>query len=318
LLGLTAKHWPVLGNDAATIERIKAPEIFFAALDRLGIAHPATVLTRPAKGAGWLAKKIGGAGGSHIAPARLTETDSRHYYQERVEGQTISALFVGNGSDARVLGFSEQWTAPSAGALWRYGGAVRPAALPTRTAREMIAAVKRLAACFKLTGLGSADFMVAGGRPLLLEVNPRPGATLDIFDCGATPLLRLHLEAICEAKLPSRALKFEDAMAAAIVYAERGGATPPGMVWPDWAADRPKPSEWIDKNRPICTVWARSGTAAQAKRLIKERICRIKAGFQSVSRGEDGEQARRNRRRAPNGVAKRQRQGGAARQGAHR
>jgi predicted ATP-grasp superfamily ATP-dependent carboligase len=182
----------------------------------------------------------------------------------------------------------------------------------------MISAAKQLARCFKLRGLASADFIVKGEDALLLEVNPRPGATLDIFDCGATPLLRLHLEAIGEAKLPSRALKFEDAMAAAIVYAERGGATPPGMVWPDWAADRPKPSEWIDKNRPICTVWARSGTAAQAKRLIKERICRIKAGFQSVSRGEDGEQARRNRRRAPNGVAKRQRQGGAARQGAHR
>ncbi len=318
LLRLIAKRWPVLGNDAATIERIKAPEIFFAALDRLGIAHPATVVTRPAKGAGWLAKKIGGAGGSHIVPARLTEGDSRLYYQERVEGQPVSALFVGNGSVARVLGLSEQWTMPSARRLWRYGGAVRPAALPVGTARQMISAAKQLARCFKLRGLASADFIVKGEDALLLEVNPRPGATLDIFDCGATPLLRLHLEAIGEAKLPSRALKFEDAMAAAIVYAERGGATPPGMVWPDWAADRPKPSEWIDKNRPICTVWARSGTAAQAKRLIKERICRIKAGFQSVSRGEDGEQARRNRRRAPNGVAKRQRQGGAARQGAHR
>jgi predicted ATP-grasp superfamily ATP-dependent carboligase len=318
LLRLIAKHWPVLGNDAPTIERIKAPEIFFAALDRLGIAHPATVLTRPAKGAGWLAKKIGGAGGSHIVPARLTEGGARLYYQERVEGQPVSVLFVGNGSDARVLGFSEQWTTPSARGLWRYGGAMRPAALPAGTARKMISAAKQLARCFKLRGLASADFMVDRGRPLLLEVNPRPGATLDIFDCGATSLLELHIRAVRLGKLPPRGLRFEDVMAAAIVYAERGGATPPGMVWPDWTADRPKPSEWIDKNRPICTVWARSGTAAQAKRLIKERICRIKAGFQSVSRGEDGEQTRRNRRRAPDGAAKRQRQGGPARQGAHR
>src|ERR1700730_5603532 len=42
LLTRIAERWPVLGNDAATIERIKAPESFFAALHRLGIAHPLT------------------------------------------------------------------------------------------------------------------------------------------------------------------------------------------------------------------------------------------------------------------------------------
>jgi uncharacterized protein len=318
LLRRIAQRWPVLGNDAATVERIKTPKIFFAALDRLGVLHPATVMTPPVNGAGWIAKKIGGAGGSHIVPARLVKRASSVYYQERVEGRAVSALFVGNGADARVLGFSEQWTAPGAGKLWRYGGAVRPAALPAGIARQMASAVKRIARHFKLKGLASADFVASGDAALLLEINPRPGATLDIFDCGATPLLRLHLEAICAARLPARALKFEDAMASAIVYAMRGGATPPGMVWPDWTADRPKSSEWIDKNRPICTVWARGGSSAQAKRLIKERICRITNVFRSVSRGDDGEQKRRNRRRAPRGMAERERQGGAARQGAHR
>jgi predicted ATP-grasp superfamily ATP-dependent carboligase len=318
LLRLIAKRWPVLGNDDATVERIKAPEIFFATLDRLGVPHPETVRQRPKNGARWIAKKTGRAGGSHIVPARLATRLSPDYYQERIAGQSVSALFIGDGSDARVLGFSEQWTAPSRKALFRYGGAVRPAPPAPAVARQMTSAVRRLAACFGLKGLGSADFIVNGAQAFLLEINPRPGATLDIFDCGATPLLRLHLEAICEAKLPARALKFADAMASAIVYAERGCATPPGMGWPDWTADRPKSSEWIDKNRPICTVWARSGTATRAKRLIKERICKIKSLFQSVSRGDDGEQKRRNRRRAADGVAKRQRQGGAARQGAHR
>jgi predicted ATP-grasp superfamily ATP-dependent carboligase len=309
LLRLIAERWPIFGNDAARMERIKAPEIFFATLDRLQVPHPATVMQRPKNSEGWLAKRIGGAGGSHVVPARLAKSSPRVYYQECVEGRAVSALFVANGADARVLGFSEQWTAPSPKGPFRYGGAARPATLPATTARLMISAVRRVAACIKLRGLGSADFMLDNESALLLEINPRPGATLDLFDCDATPLLGLHLEAISEGKLPSRALKFEDAMASAIVYAERGGEVPPGMVWPQWAADRPKPSEWIDKNRPICTVWARSGTPAQAKRLIKERICRIKAGFQSVSRGKDGEQKRRNRRSAQGGVAERQCQG---------
>jgi predicted ATP-grasp superfamily ATP-dependent carboligase len=318
LLALIAKSWPLLGNHAATVKRLKAPEVFFAELDRLSIPHPLTASERPAKGAGWLAKKRGGAGGSHIVPSRLMKAAPDAYYQERVEGRAVSALFIGNGSGARVLGFSEQWTAPAPKRLWRYGGAVRPAALSPASARRMASAVMRIAQSFKIKGLASADFMVTDGDALLLEINPRPGATLDIFDCGATPLMRLHVEAVTEGKLPTSGLKFEGAMASAIVYADKGGAAPSGFVWPEWSADRPKSSERIDKNRPICTVWARGSTKARAKRLIKERICKILAGFQSVSRGEDGEQKGRNRRSAPNDVAERQRQGGATRQSSHR
>jgi predicted ATP-grasp superfamily ATP-dependent carboligase len=308
----------LLGNDAEAVKRIKAPESFFAALDRLDITHPVTLSERPAKGGAWLAKKRGGAGGSHIVPSRLSKSAANVYFQQRVEGRAVSALFVGNGGDARVLGFSEQWTAPSPPSLWRYGGAVRPAALLKTVEQQMTSAVTGIAQAFKIKGLASADFLVNDGGALLLEINPRPGATLDIFDWGATPLMRLHLEAVRRGKLPRRPLKFEDATASAIVYAERSGAVPPGMVWPAWSADRPKSSERIDKNRPICTVWARGSTRAQAKRLVEERICKILSWFQGVSRGEDGEQKRGNRRRAPNSVAERQRQGGAARQGSHR
>lgn len=83
-------------------------------------------------------------------------------------------------------------------------------------------------------------------------------------------------------------------MASAIVYAEKGGEAPSTMVWPAWSADRPKSSEWIDKNRPICTVLARGSTKAHAKGLIRERIYKILAGFQGVSRGKEGEPKRKN------------------------
>ena len=211
LLRLIAERWKLLGNDAETVKRIKAPKMFFAALDRLGIAHPKTASKRPRNGAGWLAKKTGGAGGSHIVPSRLATSSPDRYFQQRVEGRAVSALFVGNGSFARVLGFSEQWTSPSPRSPWRYGGAVRPASLPEDLARRMASAVIGVARAFKIKGLASADFLVKDGEALLLEINPRPGATLDIFDCGATPLLSLHVSAVTEAKLPARRLKFGDA-----------------------------------------------------------------------------------------------------------
>jgi len=303
LLRRIAGRWPLLGNDAATVARVKGPEGFFAALDRLHIPHPKTTTARPARGEDWLAKRSGGAGGSHIVPSRLGKAGSDVYYQERVAGGAVSALFVADGTRARVLGFSEQWTAPSPRSLWRYGGAVWPAALALNLARQMTSAVARAAEAFAIKGLASADFMVKDGLALLLEINPRPGATLDIFDSDSKSLLRLHLDAVIDGKLPRTGLRFEDAMASAIVYAPEGVAMPPGMVWPDWVADRPKPSEWIDKNRPICTVLARAETKARAKRLVEARSTKVLASFRSSSRGDEGGQKSRRERNASDGVA---------------
>ena len=115
-------------------------------------------------------------------------------------------MFVGNGRAARVLGFSEQWAAPTPKSKWRYGGALCPADLSPESERLMTDATLRAAAAFQLTGLGSADFLLGDEGPLLLEINPRPGATLDIFDSDDMPLLGLHLEAVLSGKLPKARL----------------------------------------------------------------------------------------------------------------
>jgi predicted ATP-grasp superfamily ATP-dependent carboligase len=293
LLRLIARRWPLLGTAAATVARLKSPEDFFATLDRLGIAHPPTQSEPPVHGGRWLvktwlAKKRGGAGGSHIVPSRFARAKADHYFQERVAGRAVSALFVACGGEARVFGFSEQWTSPVPPRPWRYGGAVCPANLSPSLARGMTATVKKLARAYPIKGLASADFLLCGEVPLLLEINPRPGATLDIFDRGRRPLLSLHIEAAREGKLPSRALDLQGAMASAIVYATRRAQAPVDGAWPLWVADRPQPSEWIDKSRPICTVSARAGTAAGARRLAESRRRKILQLFQAASAGRCG------------------------------
>jgi predicted ATP-grasp superfamily ATP-dependent carboligase len=290
LLTRIAARWPVLGNDAAKVARLKAPESFFVTLDRLGIPHPKTMTRRPVKDARWLAKRRGGAGGSHVRPSRLGEHGPDVYYQKRAEGTAVSALFVANGEDARVLGFSEQWTSPTRRSPWRYGGAVRPALLSASAKSKMTEAAERTARAFKLKGLGSADFLLSETGPLLLEINPRPGATLDIFDSDSVPLLRIHLDAIMQGKLPRRGLGFDDAMASAIVYAPQAVTVPTRMTWPGWAADRPKPRDRIDKSRPICTVCARAATGDLARQLVSERIVNILNILRGLTRGESSGQ----------------------------
>lgn len=287
LLSKIAAHWALLGNDAETVARIKSLE-FFDTLDGLGIPHPRTQSAPPA-GEGWLTKRSGGAGGSHIAPyVAGTSISASAYFQERVKGTAVSALFVGNGRDTCLLGFSEQWTDPSAASPFRYGGAVRPASLSEKLQDEMSASVLKASAAFRLKGLGSADFIVAEGTgtALLLEINPRPGATLDIFDEKTQPLLKLHLDSILDGRLPSQPLTLEGAMASGLVFAPERHRIPEDMDWPDWVADRPKPRESIDKNRPICTVVARAETKAQANGLIAERKNQILDGLRPKNWGE--------------------------------
>jgi predicted ATP-grasp superfamily ATP-dependent carboligase len=176
-----------------------------------------------------------------------------------------------------VLGFSEQWAAPTSCAKWRYGGAARPAELSRGLETRLTDSVERVAERFSLKGLGSADFLLNGEDFYLLEINPRPGATLDIFDSEADPLLRIHLEAMLDNRLPTALRNLPAATAAAIVYATEPITVSQTMIWPDWTADRPRRGERIDKDRPICTVWARSTTKVEARRLIDERIASVLA-----------------------------------------
>jgi uncharacterized protein len=281
LLAKVGERWPLIGNDASAVARVKDPKIFFSELARLGVPHPRTSTEPPAAG-DWLAKREGGAGGSHIvaghaATGRRRNARRRVYFQEQLAGSAVSALFVGNGRQARVLGFSEQWASPTGHAKWRYGGAVAPATLPHEIESRMTKAVERVAEVFQLKGLGSADFLVSEGDAWLLEVNPRPGATLDIFDRETQPLLSLHFDAVLRGLVPDGPLTVPEARASAIVYATESVTIPQTLDWPDWSGDQPRSGDCIGANRPICTVWARSRTKVEARRLVEERISMILA-----------------------------------------
>jgi predicted ATP-grasp superfamily ATP-dependent carboligase len=322
LLACIAKKWTLLGNDRTTVQRLKDPDRFFTTLDRLGVVHPATSYARPTNGGdAWLVKRKGAAGGSHIGASEEKRRRGQLYYQERVDGRAVSALFVANGSEARVLGFSDQWTAPTKRSRFRYGGAVRPARLATAAKEAMVSVAERLAPEFAIKGLASADFIVDGQDVLLLEINPRPGATVDIFDSEVAPLLRLHMSAVRQGRLPGRALRLDGAMASAVVFAPRRIQVPFTMQWPDWAADKPESGEIIDKNRPICTVWARAATGARAKSLVEERTRQVLVCIESKRRGDNREQNGPKGGRARDlsrSAAERQHQGRAGRQIHHR
>jgi uncharacterized protein len=269
LLQSVASRWRLFGNEAVVVTRVKNPEILSAICKELAISYPEFSFTKPDDPAEWLAKRIGGAGGSHIRPASQP-TSRTVYYQRKVPGVSVSALFLADGAKSTVIGLSTQWVLATATRPYRYGGAVRPATLAPHLAALLTSAIERLAAAAPLVGLNSIDFQVDGERFWLVDVNPRPGATLDIFELPEQPLFGLHIAA-CGGNLTATPIYPPGAKAAAIVYAEDDVPSVPSLRWPEWSADRPQPGIMVKAGEPLCTVCACDPAATVARALTDQR-----------------------------------------------
>ncbi len=262
-----ARHFPLAGNGAAAIRRVKDPQMLAADCAELGIPHPAFRRDPPADPENWVVKAIGGAGGSHIARANGGPPAAGRYFQRFVAGRSVSALFVGDGSAARIVGFSRQWLSPAPAAPYRYGGAVRLRRFDRSDAARIGRWLSGLTRRAGLVGLCSADFIRNANGYQLIEINPRPGATLDIFDSSDAPLMEAHLRAARGE--PYRLPRFPDSMASMITYAATPVAQFPALQWPDWTADRQSPGTRLITGDPVCTVFARGPSADATRRAVQ-------------------------------------------------
>lgn len=273
LLAELAAGRPIWGMHPATMRAAKDPFAFAAVAARLGIAHPPTRTMPPRHARGWLRKQAGAAGGGHVRPAAGRPPRGRGWYwQRRAPGTAVSALVVGDGTAARVLGFSEQWTAP--GSRSRFAGVAAPALLPAAAAAALADAATRIAQAHRLRGIASVDALLSGERLTLLELNPRPGASLDAYERAlGLNLFRLHREAVL-GRLPEPVLAV-GAAATAIVAAPAGLQVPPQFSWPDWTADRTPGGTRVPAGTPLCTVVAAGADLAQVRAAVAVAEARI-------------------------------------------
>ena len=272
------------GNPPQTVRRLKNPGDFFASLDRLGGGHPEVRLSLPADGRGWLSKKIGGCGGTHIRPAAGTR-DRSSYWQRFVAGRPVGISFLADGRRAAVVGFNEQWCDSSEPLLaYRFAGGLQPAAVSDRLRRDAAGLLDAIVHEFGLVGLNSLDVIDDGSNYWILEVNPRPGANLDVYDnSGKTRLFAWHIAA-CEGRLPEGQLASAPASAMSILYAARRCRVPPDTDWPEWVADRPAPGARIAEGAPVCTVLSAGAAAPAVRRMMSQRRSAVLAMLEDDDR----------------------------------
>jgi uncharacterized protein len=276
-----AKKTRVFGNAAETVRRAKDPVALALVCEASGVRHPAIALETPDEPELWLMKRTGGAGGAHIAMAEAGNRASPEcYFQRRVAGESISALFLASERQAEIIGLSMQWIAPTPESPFRYGGAAGPVDIARAQAEEIARSVAAIACELNLVGLNSADFLVSTDALWLIEINPRPGATLDVFESNEAPLFARHVAA-CEGR-PMPASSSFAIRAAETVYAPHEVAVREGLNWPDWAVDRSPAGTRFSAGDPLCTVLASGATADLARACASERARSIIALVQEA------------------------------------
>ncbi len=273
LLAALAKRYPLLGNDAAAVARSNNPATFFPLLEKLRIPHPKTCLEMPQDTTGWLCKRTGGSGGAHVMPC-TSQTKARRgrYFQRLIKGTALSVLAIAEYGRLHIVGISRQWCTETEPKPFRYGGAAGPFHPNTDVEAAMFATVEAVSQALGLVGLLSFDFILADGVSYLLDVNPRPGATLDIFDDANGRLFLAHIAACTGENITLPAPPTPGARAAAILYADQNPLTVNRLAWPNWVADRPRPGTRIPRARPIATVSGDGADATDAELKCRQRL----------------------------------------------
>ena len=272
---------PCLGMGRGEVAAVRDPVRFFAGLDWLGLRHPPTQTEPPAAPRGWLAKRAGGTGGWHIrraddghAPAPDT------YYQRAQPGEPMSALFLADGQRASLVALNRLLVRRHGAHPHVYHGAIGPIHHPALQ-RRVEGALDAIVPAFGLRGLASLDFVAEDERPWLLEVNPRPSASMALHG-GAFPggLLRAHAaalagEPLAEPHHPGGARGSE------IVFARRAchvdAALCDTLVSLGHCHDLPGAGSRFATGDPVCSVSAAAGGPAAVETLLSERRAAIES-----------------------------------------
>ena len=276
LLSAGGEDLPLLGMGASAVASLRDARAFFATLDRLGLAHPPVAFERPADAEGWLAKRAGGCGGLHIRPAaQAGRTHEDTYYQRVLPGVPMSALFLADGTRARLVGLNRLITHAQDGLPYLYGGVIGPVTEPALQAR-VEQALQALARAYALRGLASLDFIAAQGTPWLLEVNPRPSASMVLY-AHAWPrgLVHAHLQAL-RGCLPDTPRRHTAVHGSRVVYAPHAGVvdTVP-LAARSYCHDLPAGPARVARGEPVCSVSAEAADVDAVGALLAARCTSV-------------------------------------------
>lgn len=276
LIVAIAEQRTLLGNSPDLFKQLKDPQACFPLLDALGIPYPDVCWQCPGETASWLLKTGCSEGGKGVRFSAHDQPGPGDYYQRRLAGSTYSVLFLANGDALKIIGFNTLQTLAAGKTPFLFAGAMNFTDLQTDVRRAVAAFALKLVRKTGLVGLNSLDFMIDPLKgPLVLEINPRPSATMALYDRDAPHgLLRAHMQAAGGDLMPISATTHFRAFH--VVLATRHIVASTAQIWPSWAHDRPSVGSSVMAGTPFCTVEAEASSPRRALKLLMRRIGHLK------------------------------------------
>ncbi|MDP1666888.1 MAG: ATP-grasp domain-containing protein [Methylobacter sp.] len=264
----------ILGNQPDIFARQLDKQAFFSRLDALNIPYPQVVFSPPDYTEGWLIKPMQGQGGVGIQRYHADAADNSVYWQRFQAGASYSALFLADGQQVQVIGFNSQWSVRLSEAQeFVFSGVSNSADLPDAHKAVLTDWLKQIIPVFALKGLNSLDFIHADDRSYVLEINPRPSASMQLY---GKDLLGRHIQSCMGTTL---AVQLSETgrppqTGYQIVYAESDLLIPDHFEWPDWCMDLPKSGNMCRAGQPLCSIIAhpKNSRSVAEQLLTKQQL----------------------------------------------
>jgi predicted ATP-grasp superfamily ATP-dependent carboligase len=295
-----AARRPLAGCSVHAVRVVRDPARLAALVRAAGHRFPDTTASPegvPTDGS-FLVKPERSAGGHGIRAWHGGPTASEggaRVWQRRVAGDHWSAHFLARGQRASLVGTSR----PLAPARWcggrgfSYCGSVdAPLAHVADDLRRRLESLgASLAANVRLEGLFGIDTIVdAAGHLHVLEVNPRPTASMELVErATGWSVAAAHLAACGWGDPPAPPSDATVVWAKAIVFAHRPLHTAPAddvlaAFATSWTthdgkpamADLPSPAAWPITGGPLVTVFASGESHADAVASLRRRVLTLR------------------------------------------
>jgi uncharacterized protein len=269
-----SRTMPLHGTGPLALRAVRDPLQIADVLRRQGLDSPDVRLSPqglPRDGT-WMVKPLASGGGRlvRLLDDRPLSFSEPCYYQRRVEGPSLSALFIADHGTAELIGVTRQRVG-APGSPFAYRGSIGPWIPSYELSSRLRAVGHTLASSFVLAGWFGVDFILRDDRPWPVEVNPRYVASIEVLELAmGRSLMAEHLRA-CGVSLPLRATptwsttssSAQPVVGKAILYARKS------MVVPDIPvddivrrdtfaipaiADVPWPGTLIETGEPVMTM----------------------------------------------------------------
>ncbi len=256
----------MLGNTPEVFARQLNKQFFFSTLSALNIPYPIVVFKPPDCVDGWLLKPMQGQGGIGIRACQVSDSaNDRYYWQKFQAGKSYSVLFVTNGQEVQVIGFNRQWCIGlNEAQTYVFSGVTNSARLSALHKAEITVWLQQLVLAFQLKGLNSLDFIHDDTCSHILEINPRPSASMALYD---EDLLLRHLQACSGVLTPFSDKPFVQT-GYQVIYAQGDVLIPEHFDWPYECRDIPKAGNICHTGQPICSIIAQQNESQSVSQQL--------------------------------------------------